>query len=103
MYGGASDIVVDEDGDGRMDDLNRDGKVTNKDADLLAKEALALNDVGIFVGGYASYSGRRHRGPFVHVDIRGQSVTWKGGGRRHYHRHHHNVRRASAHRRHKRR
>jgi len=103
MYGGASDIVVDEDGDGRMDDLDRDGKVTRKDADLLAKEALALNDVGIFVGGYASYGGRRNRGAFVHVDIRGQSVTWKGGGRRHYHRHPHHVRRASAHRRHRRR
>ena len=103
MYGGASDIVVDEDGDGRMDNLDGDRKVTRKDADLLAKKALALNDVGIFVGGYASYSGRRLRGPFVHVDIRGQSVTWRGGGRRHYHRHRHHPRaRTAVHRKHKR-
>ena len=103
MYGGASDIVVDENGDGRMDDLDGDRKVTRKDADLLAKKALALNDVGIFVGGYASYSGRRLRGPFVHVDIRGQSVTWRGGGRRHYHRHRHHPRaKAAVHRKPKR-
>jgi hypothetical protein len=88
MYGMAADIVVDENGDGRMDDLDRDGKVTRKDADLLAKEALALNDVGIFVGGYASYGARRRRGPFVHVDIRGQSVTWKAGSWGHHRRHH---------------
>ena len=95
MYGGASDIIVDENGDGRMDDLDGDGKITRKDADVLAKTALALNYAGIFVGGYASYSGRRRRGPFVHVDIRGQSVTWRGGGRRHIHRHRHRPRRAA--------
>ena len=36
MYGDASDIYVDGDGDGRMDDLNGDGKVTVADAKYLA-------------------------------------------------------------------
>ena len=32
MYGDASDVFVDNDGDGRMDDLNRDGRIDYRDA-----------------------------------------------------------------------
>lgn len=87
MYGEAADVIVDENDDWRMDDLNKDGKIDRKDAEILAKSALQLNEVGIYVGGYAAYPGRRRRGPFVHVDTRGKSVTWKTWRKKYYRRH----------------
>ncbi|HWA17276.1 MAG TPA: D-Ala-D-Ala carboxypeptidase family metallohydrolase [Gemmatimonadales bacterium] len=77
MYGDAADIYVDADGDGRMDDLDRDGRVTINDARWLAQVA---EEVGALypelVGGIGVYKANAVHGPFVHVDLRGTLVRW---------------------------
>lgn len=77
MYGDAADIYVDGNGDGRMDDLDRDGRVTISDARWLAAVA---EDVGkvypAMTGGIGVYRANAVHGPFVHVDLRGSLVKW---------------------------
>lgn len=77
MYGGAADIYVDADADGRMDDLDGDGRVTVRDADWLAGVAerveAAYPEV---VGGIGIYRATSAHGPFVHVDVRGSRARW---------------------------
>ena len=79
LYGDAADVFVDHDGDGMMDDLDGDGAVTQSDAEWLA--ALVEGFAGEpwyrdLVGGLGVYAPAPHRGPFVHVDVRGQPVRW---------------------------
>ncbi|HEX4955335.1 MAG TPA: D-Ala-D-Ala carboxypeptidase family metallohydrolase [Thermoanaerobaculia bacterium] len=77
-YGDAADIFVDENRDGRMDDLNGNGRVDVRDAEVLLSIAEELEreaDPGL-VGGLGLYGPRRHRGPFVHVDARGYQARW---------------------------
>jgi len=78
LYGDAADIFVDADGNGYMDDLTGDGRSTKADARYLAavvKEAAANPGEG-FVGGLGIYGPAPHRGPFVHVDLRGYRARW---------------------------
>jgi uncharacterized protein YcbK (DUF882 family) len=81
MYGDASDIYIDNNGDGRMDDLNHDGRVDLRDArvieaavDRVEREHPAL------VGGCGVYAATRAHGPFVHIDTRGYRARWLGTG-----------------------
>ena len=77
MYGDASDIYVDGDGDGRMDDLNGDGKVTVADAKYLAAIAdLVEGQHPELTGGIGIYRATGAHGPFVHVDTRGFVARW---------------------------
>ena len=79
LYGDAADIFVDADGDGQMDDLNGDGQVTTDDAEVLAhivEGKTAQTRYQPFLGGLGLYGPKPHRGPFVHVDVRGQRVRW---------------------------
>ena len=77
MYGDASDIFVDADGDGRMDDLNHDGKVTVKDAQVLFAVAEGVEAAHPdLVGGLSAYPATSAHGPFVHVDTRGFKARW---------------------------
>jgi uncharacterized protein YcbK (DUF882 family) len=77
LYGDAADIFVDADGNSWMDDLNGDGRVTKADARVLAG---IINDVagknGSFHGGLGTYGPASHRGPFVHLDLRGYKARW---------------------------
>ncbi len=77
-YGDAADIFVDENHDGRMDDLNGNGRVDVRDAELLLSiaEELEREADPHLVGGLGLYGPRRHRGPFVHVDARGYQARW---------------------------
>lgn len=77
MYGDAADIYVDADGDGRMDDLNRDGWVTTDDARWLAGIAAQVEaEHPELAGGIGVYGATRDHGPFVHVDTRGTPARW---------------------------
>ena len=77
MYGDASDIYVDGNGDGRMDDLNGDGKVTVADARYLAGIAdLVEGQHPELTGGIGIYRATGAHGPFVHVDTRGFIARW---------------------------
>lgn len=79
LYGGAADVYVDVNLDNYMDDLTADGEVTREDAEYLAGIVEAQVDkewYRPFVGGLGIYSPAPHRGPFIHVDVRGTPVRW---------------------------
>lgn len=77
MYGDAADIFLDADGDGRMDDLNGDGRVDIRDARWLASVAEDVEAAHPEVtGGIGIYRANTQHGPFVHVDTRGLRARW---------------------------
>jgi hypothetical protein len=77
MYGDAADIFLDADGDGRMDDLNGDGRVDMNDARWLASVAEQVEAAHPEVtGGIGIYRATGEHGPFVHVDTRGFRARW---------------------------
>ena len=80
QYGDAADIFVDEQPvDGRMDDLNHDGRFDRGDALVLSRMAAETENVpedGGVKGGLSAYEPNRSHGPFVHVDTRGYVARW---------------------------
>ncbi len=78
LYGDAADIFVDVDDDGWMDDLTGDGRATEADARYLARLVRRRPTPGDdrFEGGLGVYGPASHRGPFVHVDLRGERARW---------------------------
>ena len=80
VYGDAADIFVDNDGNYRMDDLNSDGVVNIKDADVMANMIAELNKRSEYkglIGGMGVYGPKPHRGPFIHIDTRGIKARWR--------------------------
>lgn len=77
QYGDAADIMVDNNGDNRLDDLNRDGRVNSKDMRILAEAVESVErQYPELVGGLGLYRATSARGPFIHVDARGQRARW---------------------------
>jgi len=79
LFGDAADIYIDQDGDGVMDDLNGDGRITREDAAELAALAAEIADSGSdhwHSGGIGIYSANAVHGPFIHVDARGYRARW---------------------------
>ncbi len=77
MYGDASDIFIDNDGNGAMDDLNKDGRVDIGDARFILA---AVNRVEAahpsLIGGCGVYVATPAHGPFTHIDTRGYPARW---------------------------
>lgn len=77
MYGDAADIFIDNDGNGNMDDLNRDGRVNVADSQIILA---AVNRVEAahpsLIGGCGVYPGTSAHGPFTHIDTRGHPARW---------------------------
>jgi len=62
-----------------MDDLNGNGREDVGDAQVLYRLVDDLRDdtwYQPFLGGLGLYGPKPHRGPFVHVDVRGTSARW---------------------------
>jgi hypothetical protein len=79
QYGDAADVYPDDRGHGRMDDLNRDGRVDLADARILAHAAEAVEEsYPELVGGIGIYPATSAHGPFVHIDARGTRARWGG-------------------------
>jgi len=78
LYGDAADVFVDVDGDRWMDDLTGDGRATVADARYLARLVRSTPTPGDerFNGGLGVYESASHRGPFIHVDLRGFHARW---------------------------
>jgi len=80
QYGDAADFFVDAAPlDGRMDDLNGDGRVNSADAHALqcVIETLAVDARDdIMPGGLGTYGTSHMHGPFVHTDARGFRTRW---------------------------
>jgi len=81
MYGDASDIFIDNDGNGWMDDLNHDGKLNMKDSEVIlaAVDRVEREHPGL-VGGAGVYPAESGHGPFIHIDVRGYRARWVGTG-----------------------
>jgi uncharacterized protein YcbK (DUF882 family) len=81
QYGDAADIIIDADRDGRMDDLNRDGRLDLRDTGVLSQAISAVERKHPdLVGGLGTYAAMGPRGPFAHVDVRGTSARWENRG-----------------------
>lgn len=77
QFGDAADVIVDSDGNGRMDDLNGDGRVNLLDARFLARVVDEIERTHTdLLGGVGVYASSRVHGPFVHVDARGIRARW---------------------------
>lgn len=80
LYGDAADIFIDENPQGQvMDDLNKDGKIDYRDAEVLYEiidEMYGKPWYIPFFGGLARYGKTQSHGPFVHVDVRGFHARW---------------------------
>jgi Peptidase M15 len=77
QYGDAADVFVDNQGRGRMDDLNHDGRVDSRDAKVI-RDAVDRVEAAHpeLVGGVGVYRGNSLHGPFAHVDARGVRARW---------------------------
>jgi hypothetical protein len=79
QYGDAADVYPDTRHAGRMDDLNRDGRVDLADARILAHAAEVVEEQHPeLVGGIGIYPATSAHGPFVHIDARGKRARWGG-------------------------
>jgi hypothetical protein len=77
MYGDAMDWFVDNDGDGRMDDLNGDGRIDVEDARVIAAAAERVERRHPhLVGGIGVYRPTGAHSGFVHIDTRGYRARW---------------------------
>jgi hypothetical protein len=80
VFGDAADIYVDENNDGLMDDLNRDGISNKEDVQVLYSiiEGLKENPwYAPFKGGLGIYDRTTVRTAFLHVDLRGTFARWE--------------------------
>lgn len=77
IYGGAATVIVDEDGDGRMDDLDKNGILDNRDGQFLFElidELYSEPGKEYLSGGLFLYSS--YAGPAVMLDARGFRKRW---------------------------
>lgn len=77
VWGRAADIFIDENHDGYMDDINKDGKLNYLDLQVIYNIVNELDRTPqekAMVGGMGLYSGTY--GSFVHVDVRGKRARW---------------------------
>ena len=79
QFGDGADIIIDADGDGRMDDLNFDGRLNTRDAEVILHAVDRIERLyPDLVGGVGTYAAMGPRGPFAHVDVRGYRARWDG-------------------------
>lgn len=81
MYGDGNDIFIDNDGNGQMDDLNKDGRVNIADSKVILDAVDRVERAHpSLIGGCGIYSGTSAHGPFTHIDTRGYPARWTGTG-----------------------
>jgi hypothetical protein len=77
MYGDAADVFIDNDGNGTMDDLNRDGAVDTRDVRVILEAVDRVERAHPeLIGGAGVYSTCCGHGPFIHIDTRGYRARW---------------------------
>lgn len=76
-YGDASDLWIDNDGDGYMDDLNGDGRRDTGDAQVVLRAVERVERrYPELTGGAGVYRDNGAHGPFIHIDARGYRARW---------------------------
>jgi hypothetical protein len=70
-------VIIDANGDGRMDDLNRDGRLDLSDTQVILRSVERVEKAHpSLVGGLGLYHAMGTSGPFAHIDVRGSSARW---------------------------
>jgi hypothetical protein len=78
QFGDGADIIIDSDGNGRMDDLNFDGRIDIRDVDEVLQSVDRIERLyPDLIGGVGRYAAMGPRGPFAHIDVRGYRARWK--------------------------
>jgi uncharacterized protein YcbK (DUF882 family) len=81
QFGDAADVIIDSDANGRMDDLNRDGRINFADARVVRAAVERVERAyPELVGGVGLYPSSGPAGPFAHIDVRGERARWVLGG-----------------------
>lgn len=76
-YGDASDVWIDNDHDGYMDDLNGDGRRDLADAMVMLRAVDRVERrYPELTGGAGIYRDNGAHGPFIHIDARGYRSRW---------------------------
>ena len=76
-YGDASDVWIDNDRDGYMDDLNGDGRRDTEDARVILRAVDRIERrYPELTGGAGIYRDNGAHGPFIHIDVRGNPARW---------------------------
>ncbi len=76
QFGDAADVYVDN-GTGRMADLNGDGRVDWRDAQVIVRAVDRVERAHPeLTGGAGVYAATPAHGPFAHVDVRGTRARW---------------------------
>jgi hypothetical protein len=70
QYGDAVDVAIDANGDGRIN--ARDARLVADAVDSVEAQFPAL------IGGVGVYTSSRYHQPYVHIDVRGSRVRWRG-------------------------
>jgi hypothetical protein len=82
QFGDAADIIIDNNGDGRMDDLDGDGHVTFNDTEVILRAVERVERrYPELVGGLGLYHAIGPSGPFAHIDVRGSRARWTNAPR----------------------
>jgi len=77
QYGDAADVFVDNDRNGRLDDLNGDGRVNTRDVAVMVAAVERVERAHPELsGGAGTYRSTAAHGPFVHIDARGYRARW---------------------------
>ncbi len=77
QFGDAADVFVDNNRDGRMDDLNHDHRVDSRDAKVIVAAVERVERAyPELAGGGGVYRATRAHGPFAHIDARGWRARW---------------------------
>ena len=77
QYGDAADVYVVNGARDWMSDLNADGRVDTRDAQVLATAAERVErKYPALTGGIGVYKATSAHGPFVHIDVRGHRARW---------------------------
>jgi len=77
QFGDAADVFVDNDENGRMDDLNHDHRIDSRDARVILQAVERVERAHPeLAGGAGLYRATRAHGPFAHVDTRGERARW---------------------------
>lgn len=77
QYGDAIDMIIDTDGDGRMGDLNHDGRVDVADVRVIEAAVDRVERAHPeLAGGLGLYREIGPSGPFAHIDVRGTRARW---------------------------
>ena len=77
QFGDAADVYVMNGDRDWMSDLDGDGRITTRDAQVIATAAEHVERAHPeFVGGIGIYAATSAHGPFVHIDVRGKRARW---------------------------